>query len=100
MRIMKGKDISFTVKIFSNQVLSILSLGPKHFTCDDPTTTVHFKFDRFATERNYDYFHIGYLNQDGFEPGLVLDGNQQTEIWVNADSIPDFNVYFERKALT
>ena len=61
---------------------------------------MHFKFDRFATERDYDYFHIGYRRwQDGFEPGLILDGNQQTDIWVNADSIPDFNIYFERKAL-
>ena len=37
---------------------------------------------------------------DELGPNLILDGNQQTDIWVKADSIPDFNVYFERKALT
>ena len=93
-----GKDISYTVKIFSKQVLSISSLGPKHFSCDDPETTVHFKFDRFETEHYYDYLYIGYVSSQLWV--LKLDRNQQTDIWVNADSIPDFNVYFDRKALT
>ena len=34
--------------------------GPISFTCDDPDKKIHFKFDRFHTEINYDYFFIGY----------------------------------------
>ena len=52
------------------------------------------------TEAYNSYFRIGYLNQDGFQPVLILHGPQQTGIWVNADSIPDFNYDFKRKALT
>ena len=51
-------------------------------------------FDRFNTERNYDYLDIGHDKQIG----LRLDVNQQTGLWVNAESIPDFNNYFYRKA--
>lgn len=64
------------------------------FSCADSDKKVHFKFDRFETERNYDYLYIGY----GKQVQLVLDGYQQTDIWVNAETIPDFNVYFYRKA--
>ena len=81
------------------------------------TETVHFKFDRFDTENGYDYLVIGfpsefdYAHYYNFESygidiekpadqiGLILDGSQQTGIWVNAQSIPLFNIYFYRHAL-
>ena len=124
--------------------------GPISFTCDDPDKKIHFKFDRFHTEINYDYFFIGYPEtsktytlgrvfflfhkmlmieifaktrekrvldyeygsttywsfEDTFEIswstsniGIELNGYQQTDIWVNAESIPDFDIYFLRRAL-
>ena len=76
-------------------------------------------FDRFETEGGYDYFIIGnpYQFDDHYEAyfaedtdylddyrentnnrtGLMLDGNQQTGIWVTADSIQNFDIYFFRK---
>lgn len=79
-----------------NSFISIWRCGPKFFSCADPEKTIHFKFDRFETERNYDYLEIGHEKKIG----LLLDGKQQTHIWVNAESIPDFNVYFYREAST
>ena len=65
------------------------SCGPISFTCDDPEKTVHFKFDRFHTEYSYDFLFID---------NLELTGYQQTDIWVNAESISDFDIYFHRRA--
>ena len=88
----------------------------ENFSCHG-TETVHFKFDRFGTEYNYDYLVIGFPSQfdnyydDHFEPyytdvekpadqiGLMMHGSQQTGIWVNAQSIPSFNIYFYRNVL-
>ena len=82
--------------------------------------TVHFKFERFETERGYDYLVIGnpYEFDDHYEDffmeydypsdyrtkpynrtGLILDGTQQTDIWVNAESINSFDIYFFRLGL-
>ena len=116
--------------------------------------TVHFKFERFETETDYDYFIIGKIPknfQDYFEDYfgdsdeddyagedyaeevtisvesaepveiavegfkkfhrrlshnipddqsvLILDGGQQINIWVTAQSIIDFDIYFLRPAL-
>ena len=87
----------------------------ENFSCHG-TETVHFKFDRFDTENGYDYFVIGfpsefeyyynYFESVGIEIekpadqiGLIMDGSQQTGIWVNAQSIPSFNIYFYRNVL-
>ena len=87
------------------------------FDCSAPNESVHFKFDRFHVEETYDYLVIGYPNQfdhyydynfgsvgHGIEKptsrtGLMLHGQQQTGIWVNAQSIPTFNIYFYRNLL-
>ena len=88
------------------------------FGCTNPNETVHFKFDRFETEGGYDYFVIGnpyqfdayyeanftedtdylddYRENTNNRTGLMLDGNQQTGIWVTADSIQNFDIYFYR----
>ena len=87
----------------------------ENFSCQDPTESVHFKFDRFDTESGYDYLVIGspksnqlddyyymyyeYIYIPADQNGLILDGSQQTGIWVNAQSIPLFNIYFYRHAL-
>ena len=85
----------------------------------NPNETVHFMFDRFETESGYDYFVIGnpyefdYLYENNFaedtdylsdyrekpynRTGLILDGRQQTEIWVSAESIQNFDIYFYRR---
>ena len=87
------------------------------FSCSDSFKTVHFKFDRFDVEARYDYLVIGYPNRfDNYydahfgsvnidfespteKEGLMLDGQQPTDIWVNAQSIPNFNIYFYRNVL-
>ena len=81
--------------------------------------TVHFKFERFETENRYDYFVIGnpyefdeyyeqffleddlsdYRDKPYDRTGLMLDGRQQTDIWVNAESIINFDIYFFRLGL-
>ena len=85
------------------------------FSCMNPNETVHFKFDRFDTENSYDYFVIGnpydfdYLFENHFDEvendyrdetsnrvGLMLDGSRQTGIWVTAESIKNFDIYFYR----
>ena len=47
--------------------------------------------------------HFGTLDNDFESPtdkaGLMLDGEQDTDIWVNAQSIPNFNIYFYRNVL-
>ena len=90
------------------------------FSCENSTETVHFKFDRFDVEENYDYLVIGnpirfgnyhdyhFGSIEGFESfenidnpdsqiGVILHGSQITGTWVNAQSIPTFNIYFFRK---
>ena len=91
------------------------------FECSNQNETVHFKFDRFDVEHGFDYFVIGYPSQfddhydefydyyfgsieqefesPNYRTGLMLHGQQQTDIWVNAESIPVFNIYFYRNAL-
>ena len=85
----------------------------------NPNETVHFKFDRFDTERGYDYFVIGnpydfdglfenyfdevendYRDETSDRVGLILDGNRQTGIWVTAESIKSFDIYFYRNAFS
>ena len=55
---------------------------------------MHFKFDRFETEPDFDYLLIE--NQYGSR--LRLDGNQETNIWVDADFLSsNFELHFFRK---
>ena len=88
------------------------------FQCNDSNETIHFKFDRFDLEDDYDFLLIGYSEQfehfhdNFFEPngyeierpnnktGLMLDGSQPLHTWVNAQSIPDFNIVFGRNVLS
>ena len=85
------------------------------FSCSDSSKTVHFKFDRFVTEQGYDYLTIGLpedtdynsLNQliseqrtKNVQDSLILDGNQETGIWVNAESIQKFRIQLFRAVLT
>ena len=93
----------------------------KNFGCFNPNETVHFKFERFETESGFDFFVIGnpyefdeyyedffledydYQNDYRAQPynrtGLMLDGSQETDIWVNAQSIINFDIYFFRRDL-
>ena len=88
------------------------------FGCMNSNETVHFMFDRFQTESGYDYFVIGnpyefdhyydyyfaedtdYLSDYREKPynrtGFMLDGSQPTGIWVTAESILNFDIYFTR----
>ena len=84
------------------------------FSCQDPLKTIHFKFERFEIENNYDFlllgyteefehFHDNYFDVNGHyidkpddKIGLLLDHTQQTDIWVSAQSIPNFNIVFGR----
>ena len=85
----------------------------------NPNETVHFKFDRFDTEKDADYFVIGnpydfdYLFEDYFyevendyrnntsdRVGLMLSGSRQTDIWVTAESIKSFDIYFYRNVFS
>ena len=85
----------------------------------NPNETVHFKFDRFDTENGYDYFVIGnpydfdywfenyfyevendYRDDTRDRAGLMLDGSRQTDIWVTAESIKSFDIYFYRNAFS
>ena len=86
------------------------------FQCQDSSKEIHFKFDRFDVEKNFDYLVIGNPirfenyhydhfasiddeNSDDFAEsnGFILGGSQQTGIWVNAKSIPAFDIYFFRR---
>ena len=86
----------------------------ENFYCSDLNETVHFKFDRFSIEQDYDYLVLGFPNgfdayyeyyfgsvdndfeSPTFKIGLKLGTQQTTDIWVNAQSIPNFNIYFYR----
>ena len=70
---------------------------------------MHFKFNRFSLEQRYDYLAIGLpadyneeetywgiVNRD-LENVLILDGQQETDIWVNAEAITNFRILFYRK---
>ena len=85
------------------------------FNCSDPFQTVHFKFDRFNTQPGHDYLTIGLpedtdynsLDQriseqrtENVQDTLILEGNQEAGIWVNAESIKNFHIHFFRKTLT
>ena len=89
------------------------------FGCTNSNETVHFMFDRFETESRYDYLIIGnpyqfddyyevyfaedsdylseYREQSNNRSGLMLDGIQRTGIWVTAESILNFDIYFFRR---
>ena len=89
------------------------------FGCTNSNETVHFMFERFVTEERYDYFVIGnpyefddyyednfaedtdylgdYRENTFYRTGLMLDGEQRTGIWVTAESILNFDIYFYRK---
>ena len=69
---------------------------------------MHFKFNRFSVEARYDYLAIGLpeeynedesywgiVNRD-LENVLILDGEQETDIWVNAEAITNFRIRFIR----
>ena len=79
------------------------------FSCDGVNEIVHFKFNRFNIETEYDYIAIGLPTeyegqssrqlrnlQNNVENSLVLEGSPQTNIWVSAESIQDFRIYFHR----
>ena len=79
------------------------------FSCEDSSVALHFKFNRFSLEQGYDYLSIGsgdfilndfiydnlmfYEDYNGHYEGhsrqnfLVLTGEQETGVWVNAESI-------------
>lgn len=84
------------------------------FSCNNASEIVHFKFNRFEMNRNNDYLAIDlptevqgrsgleleYLEttfQVNLQNRLVLDGLQRTDVWVSAETIQDFNLYFYRK---
>ena len=92
----------------------------ENFSCSNPSEIVHFKFNQFDINTNYDYFAIGLsaeyegqssknlkilpnntqnLLENGlaYANSLVLEGSQQTGVWVSAKSIQDFRIYFYRK---
>ena len=70
---------------------------------------MHFKFNRFSLEQRYDYLAIGlpedYNEEENYwsivnrdlENVLILDGEQETDIWVNAEAITNFRILFYRK---
>ena len=72
---------------------------------------LHFKFNRFSLEQGYDFLAIGLPEDQSIDDGysslvslnlpnvLILDGDQETDIWVNAESIENFRVSFYRKGL-
>ena len=93
-----------------------LNYGPnqictKTYSCDDSSERLHFKFNRFSLEQGYDFLAIGLPEDQSIDDGysslvslnlpnvLILDGDQETDIWVNAESIENFRVSFYRKGL-
>ena len=55
------------------------------------------QFDNYA---DHHFNSIDHELQDAYSrAGLMLDDQQQTDIWVNAGSIPDFTIFFYRNAL-
>ena len=85
--------------------------GPYSFTCSNQEESIHFKFENFETEKGYDYVFIGKTIEQGEDfdiqntvggedqVSLRLDGQNQTDAWVHADSIPNFNIFFYRQAI-
>ena len=92
------------------------------FNCHDSNKTIHFKFERFVTERNWDALIIGDPNaaesiqwiedsnvcQDVLNPdciieeALILHGElseDQKSVWVEAKGITDFHIFFFRTVL-
>ena len=88
------------------------------FNCRDSNKTVHFKFDRFQTEINWDALIIGdpnasqsiqwiggqdYLNANCIsEQALIMHGSLpeiQRNTWVEARGITDFHIFFFRTVL-
>ena len=90
----------------------------KEFSCEDSSGALHFKFNRFSVEHFYDYLSItsenfdlfnefynsddnstdfdhyydySIFNEDQSGPNfLVLTGEQETDVWVIAESIQSF----------
>ena len=83
----------------------------KTYSCEDSSERLHFKFNRFSLEQGYDFLAIGLPEDQSIDDGysslvslnlpnvLILDGDQETDIWVNAESIENFRVSFYRKGL-
>ena len=86
-----------------------------YFNCRDSNKTVHFKFERFDTETDWDALIIGDPNasksiqwsedcyQDVLnancinEEALIIHGHDvKTNIWVEAKGITDFHIFFFR----
>ena len=86
-----------------------------YFNCHDPNKTVHFKFDRFDTEKDYDALIIGDPNASksiqwseeccwnvlnancSIEEALIIHGSEvTTNIWIEAKGITDFHIFFFR----
>ena len=80
----------------------------EEFSCEDSSTALHFKFNRFSLEQGYDYLTItsedfnfddsieydgdGYMvkgDQSG-QNFVLLTGEHETDVWVNAESIQNF----------
>ena len=92
----------------------------ERFSCSNASEIVYFKFYSFQISSNYDYFAIGlpeeyegkssnflrttkptdnsflFENNSAFANSLVLEGLQQTDVWVSTESIQDFRIYFYR----
>ena len=80
----------------------------KEFSCEDSSVALHFKFNRFSLEEGFDYLSITSedLNSDDLiydlnshdyiyedysgQNFLVLTGEEETGVWVNAESIQSF----------
>ena len=76
----------------------------KEFSCEDSSVALHFKFNRFSLEEGFDYLSItsedlnsddlnfyNYIYEDySGQNFLVLTGEEETDVWVNAESIQSF----------
>ena len=76
----------------------------KEFSCEDSSVALHFKFNRFSLEQRYDYLAItseeyaedyiyvyDYTYEDYIRWNeLILSGDQETIVWVNAESFQSF----------
>ena len=92
------------------------------FDCQDSNKKIHFKFERFVTEQNWDALIIGdpnaaesiqWIEDDGecqdvlnadciIEQALILHGElseDQKNTWVEAKGITDFQIFFFRTVL-
>ena len=85
------------------------------FSCSNANEIVYFKFNQFEIDdSSFAYFAIGLPKQYEAYPSyhpfefslkdfgnfnfytLLLSGSQQTGVWVSAESIKDFRIYFYR----